>query len=594
MRINVFFGILFMFVLVFSLPVFAENPKLYESIRVKITQSGMIIANDVINLNMTTFIPQENTESINVFTDGGEWRYIYDEFGNKKISMEWKKPGNVINYKIETIVQNSAEHAYNDKKIGNDQNYVTETKHVILSDEIRKISYPYEKTLRKVAELTKFVHYYLTYDLTYSGREMTSSDVLLERKSVCSGYSTLLTAMLRTNNIPTRYVSGYAYSDFQKKFIGHAWVEVLADDGTWISFDPTWLQGGFIDATHIRAGSTLDSTSTIEISYIKTSKQGNITWNENDDNLEILDYEIKSPISLDLGAKRSIFSNAFGYMKATINSDECLISEITAVSCVNENDADIFDIYDSSRTVWSCGNHDEYFFFDPVNKQKNRYVCPVVVYDQLGNKDSINITVYDKERVDKVEISGPEIVKINEDFQLTSSADRNFIFYSLDFGKHDNPVWDLSIKTPGTYKFYLYSDGVLAIKDIHVVEQKEFDLLLSTQKNVTIYGSFIATISVKNLLPKEKTAKIVVDFDGQKLEKTETFDASGERVFEFNLTAKTLGTGKVSASVLSDTLTPYPSSIYVYEIKSSNSTDNTLKGIMDFFAGIIKWLQGLF
>jgi hypothetical protein len=95
-------------------------------------------------------------------------------------------------------------------------------------------------------------------------------------------------------------------------------------------------------------------------------------------------------------------------------------------------------------------------------------------------------------------------------------------------------------------------------------------------------------------LPKENTAKIVVDFDGQKLEKTETFDASGERVFEFNLTAKTLGTGKVSASVLSDTLTPYSSSIYVYEIKSSNSTDNTLNGIMDFFAGIIKWLQGLF
>ena len=60
-----------------------------------------------------------------------------------------------------------------------------------------------------------------------------ADEVLVSEVGICSDKATLLAAMLRSQGIPTRYVSGKVYGS------GHAWNEVYLDN-TWISIDSTF------------------------------------------------------------------------------------------------------------------------------------------------------------------------------------------------------------------------------------------------------------------------------------------------------------------------------------------------------------------
>lgn len=76
-----------------------------------------------------------------------------------------------------------------------------------------------------------------------------ASDVLLSRRAVCLGFSTLSAALCRSVGIPCNVISGYALgvgsdSDWTDESIhssnpNHAWNEAYVD-GRWIIFDTTW------------------------------------------------------------------------------------------------------------------------------------------------------------------------------------------------------------------------------------------------------------------------------------------------------------------------------------------------------------------
>lgn len=70
----------------------------------------------------------------------------------------------------------------------------------------------------------------------------------------CQYFATAMTAMLRTQDIPTRYVTGYTTGEQvdENTYVvrgknAHAWVEVYFDGVGWVSFDPT-PGGGRADA----------------------------------------------------------------------------------------------------------------------------------------------------------------------------------------------------------------------------------------------------------------------------------------------------------------------------------------------------------
>jgi tetratricopeptide (TPR) repeat protein len=92
------------------------------------------------------------------------------------------------------------------------------------------------------------------------------------READCSEFSALFVAMARSLGLPSRMVSGLAYSG--NSFGGHAWVEVWV--GKWIELDPTWGTD-FVDATHIRNSSnnalvTSAALNLIELEVVETRR----------------------------------------------------------------------------------------------------------------------------------------------------------------------------------------------------------------------------------------------------------------------------------------------------------------------------------
>lgn len=76
------------------------------------------------------------------------------------------------------------------------------------------------------------------------------AEVLAQRCGVCQDFAQLMIAILRSAEIPARYVAGYIETDSQKaaaegrqKLVGaaesHAWVEVCLPGGFWWALDPT-------------------------------------------------------------------------------------------------------------------------------------------------------------------------------------------------------------------------------------------------------------------------------------------------------------------------------------------------------------------
>jgi len=85
-----------------------------------------------------------------------------------------------------------------------------------------------------------------------------ASWVLDNKKGVCDELTSLFVAMLRSLNIPARFVTGQSYTNIIDDFGNHAWAEVYFPGYGWIPFDPTYGQLGYVDATHLKMKTSSD------------------------------------------------------------------------------------------------------------------------------------------------------------------------------------------------------------------------------------------------------------------------------------------------------------------------------------------------
>ena len=92
-----------------------------------------------------------------------------------------------------------------------------------------------ENTIEKIAIIYHFVRATLTYDYDWylsasfkSGYVPDLDAVLASRKGICFDYAALMTAMLRSQGIPTKLVFGYTGEAY------HAWISVFSDTEGWI------------------------------------------------------------------------------------------------------------------------------------------------------------------------------------------------------------------------------------------------------------------------------------------------------------------------------------------------------------------------
>ena len=102
---------------------------------------------------------------------------------------------------------------------------------------IRKNESVFDFTMR----VNELVNASMAYNMKAASVNNNLDTVINSCEGVCQDFAHFMIAIMRENNIPARYVSGYL--NLGKEYNGtgsiHAWVEVLIPGTGWIGFDPT-------------------------------------------------------------------------------------------------------------------------------------------------------------------------------------------------------------------------------------------------------------------------------------------------------------------------------------------------------------------
>ena len=282
--------------------------------------------------------------------------------------------------------------------------YTRETKNIDSNDEsIKKKANELVKgeddLFIVVSKIATWVEENIEYSLNSLTEKTTqkSSWVLKSGNGVCDELTSLFIAMLRSQGVPARYISGMAYTNFNdlNNWGPHAWAEVYFDKYGWVPFDITYHEFGFLDATHIKFKESVDSSESTS----------NFKWLNNNVELKIdpmtiqVDSSDKGNIVID-GV--SVTANA---MEQNVGLNSYNLIEVDVKN--NDNFYRTYDVYLTYSDILNLtdGNHRAvilkpleqkkvYFMIKTQSGLDEDYIykIPLVVYTQLNDKAEILIT----------------------------------------------------------------------------------------------------------------------------------------------------------------------------------------------------------
>lgn len=136
--------------------------------------------------------------------------------------------------------------------------YVNYTDAVNTLTKAEELTAGIDETLRKVEKIYDFVVGHLTYDKALAQSVSAEylpvlDDVLAKGKGICFDYAALMTAMLRSQGVPCKLVTGYVGT---AKPAYHAWISVWTEETGWVDgaiyfdgsawqrMDPTFASSG--------------------------------------------------------------------------------------------------------------------------------------------------------------------------------------------------------------------------------------------------------------------------------------------------------------------------------------------------------------
>jgi len=192
--------------------------------------------------------------SHNVIERGDSILYEWNDLGdNIKFSLDYDIASqfslvqikNKIPFPIE-VPDEYGEYLEATALINSDNVVIKETAEEIIGDE--------DDLYEMVYKLGDWANKNIEYSLTTLTEELTQNSVwvLQNRKGVCDELTVLFIAMLRSQGIPAKFISGSSYTNIIPGFGNHAWAEVYFPGKGWVPYDVTYGQYGYVDATHIK------------------------------------------------------------------------------------------------------------------------------------------------------------------------------------------------------------------------------------------------------------------------------------------------------------------------------------------------------
>ena len=185
-------------------------------------------------------------------------------------------------------------------------------------EEIQKIATLSLQGGRSAAAATEFCNEYIFKYFKYikgiTTIETTVDEILTHKSGVCQDFAHLLLQILRTLNIPARYVSGYICpnkSGLRGEGATHAWVDAWLPGYGWAGIDPTnniWVTNHHVK---LAVGRNFNDCSPVKGAFKGTAKQrlsvyvsvgyedGNVFEEKNNVQMEAQPYGKQQPVIED-------------------------------------------------------------------------------------------------------------------------------------------------------------------------------------------------------------------------------------------------------------------------------------------------------
>jgi transglutaminase-like putative cysteine protease len=125
-----------------------------------------------------------------------------------------------------------------------------------VGDYARSLASPEEPLGRAIEAVSIGINSGFRFKKGVTSVRTTLPELLDLRAGVCQDFTHLAAGCFRALGLPARYVSGYIETSpppgrpkLEGSDASHAWVGVLAPDGTWVDTDPTNRQ--FVDSRYV-------------------------------------------------------------------------------------------------------------------------------------------------------------------------------------------------------------------------------------------------------------------------------------------------------------------------------------------------------
>jgi len=532
------------------------------------------------NVKIRVFIPQ-NYSSISVSPE--TWKIVKDEYGNKMVEIFWKKITSSQKY---TIIVTLGSKAFNWKELPKDKDvevvqYKQLTRNLLPTEEMKLISFGNEDVLEKASRLTFWVHNYLKYDENYSGILRSVKEIYESRRGVCSDYSLLLTSLLRFQEIPTRFVFGLAFNP-HKGFVPHSWIEVLYKN-KWVPFDPTWLEGIFLDATHIKfATMPIDN-----FTEVITFKGGKVEWIKEDAKVEILEYKEGNPFVCYFPEEVKMKGNSVYLLNISCKGEGLELLKL--ISCVDKKGKPVLQIFPTEKFLIVNGSSN--FLFAVKSRKLDKKVsliCPVILTDNFGTTKSINFQISDNSDVKEILLEGPSSVVLGKEIKLQLPVE-GVLFSANDSMVLKGKEFKLKPKVFGIHVYYFLSQNILGKYKVDVVPKKMFEIVQVLKPSQPRIGEqFNITVTLRNLENMYQNGVVYVKWDGENKTQNLIFKPREIRNITIALAFNSPGKKLIEVGVRD----LYPNT-YFFEIEVFKQ-ESLEKKAFSFLNKIMEFLKNLF
>jgi hypothetical protein len=202
--------------------------------------------------------------------------------GSKKI-LKFNTPKTELLIKNKARISTGKNNRLNILRNPSEYSKFSQEEAVLLSATLNQIKQnPAYKNLPLYAQIGKFVHDFIRYDISYTDKLPELKEILQNPVGVCTEFAKLYDALARVAGIPSLVINGAACGEYEK-CQGHAWNTIYYNN-QWIDVDPTWdLMSGVVSSSHI---------------YFNDDKKGEISIQYFDDNKKSInskvDFEMKN------------------------------------------------------------------------------------------------------------------------------------------------------------------------------------------------------------------------------------------------------------------------------------------------------------